>query len=237
MISWAKKTAELPQIGPGETISLNIPVTNSMDSDASSVKLQIYSPARSTLLADQVIAGNVPASGSTGIATQFAIPGNGSLGIYHIDYMLLDAQGAIVQPQTETDSGRFVVSKASIAGSPDKPIWFSVTTTSQNVPLGATFDYTFHIYNNSDQTRNLTIKSIFGHTKRPHEWNITAQPKTVTNITGADVFQDSAYLYDTMRAFLYDESNQEIGRYELSFKGFRPFAYIKLSSNKSIYLF
>jgi uncharacterized membrane protein/streptogramin lyase len=235
IISWAKKPAELPQIRPGETLSLNIPVANVMDSDAASTKLKIYSAARSTLLAEQNITGHVPASGSTVIATQVSIPGNGSLGIYHVDYVLLDTQSAIVQPQTEVDSGRFVVSKPTITGSPDKPIWFSVTTTSQNVPLDAPFDYTFHVYNNSDQTRNLTIKSIFGHTRRPHEWNVTVQPRTVKAITGSDIFQDSVYLYDTMRAFLYDELNQEIGRYELSFKGFRPHAYIKLSSNKSVY--
>jgi len=235
IISWAKKPAELPQIRPGETVPLNIPVANVMDSDAASTKLKIYSAARSTLLAEQNITGHVPASESTVIATQVSIPGNGSLGIYHVDYVLLDTQSAIVQPQTEVDSGRFVVSKPTITGSPDKLIWFSVTTTSQNVPLDAPFDYTFHVYNNSDQTRNLTIKSIFGHTRRPHEWNVTVQPKTVKAITGSDIFQDSVYMYDTMRAFLYDELNQEIARYELSFKGFRPYAYIKLSSNKLVY--
>ena len=235
IISWAKKPAVFPTVRPGETVSLNISVTNNLDSDAASTKLKIYTPDRSTLLAEQTIAGHVPASESTVISTQFTIPGNGSLGIYHADYVLLDAQGAIVQPQTETDSGRFVVSNPPKVGSPDKPIWFAVTTTSQNVPLGGTFDYTFHVYNNSNEIRHLTIRSFLGHTKKPHAWNVTAQPRTVATVTGSDIFEDRAYLYDTMRAFLFDESNQEIGRYELSFKGFFPYATISVSSNKSVY--
>ena len=235
IISWAKKPAELPQVKPGETISLNIPVTNNMDSNASSVKLRIYNPTRSLLLSEHIIAGSVPASESTIFVTQFTIPGNGEPGIYRADYVLLDTQGDIIQPQTENDFSRFVVNKPSTTGSPDKPIWFSVTTTSQNVPFGATFDYTFHVYNNSDEIRHLTIKSIFGHTKRPHEWHVTVRPKAVTTISGSDIFEDRVNMYDTMRAFLYDELNQMIGRYELSFKGFYPHAYIKLSSNKQVY--
>ena len=235
IISWAKKPTELPQVRPGETVSFNISVTNNLDSDAASTKLKIYTPDRSTLLAEQIIAGHVPAFESTVISTQFTIPGNGLLGIYHADYVLSDAQGSVIQPQTETDSGRFVVSNPSRVGSPDKPIWFAVTTTSQNVPLGSTFDYTFHVYNNSDETRHLTIRSVFGHTKRPHSWNVTAQPRTVATVTGSDIFEDRAYLYDTMRASLFDESNQAIGRYELSFKGFFPHATIAVSSNKSVY--
>lgn len=235
IISWAKKPTGLPQIYPGETISLNFPVVNVMDSDAAVTKLRIYSPSRSVLLAEQSISGLVPASGSTVITTQVAVPESGMPGVYQTDYVLLDTQGNVVQPPTETDLGRFVVARPPRTGFPDKLIWFSVTTSSQNVPVGATFDYTFHIYNNSDQTRNLTIKSIFGHTNRPHTWSVTVYPRTVATITGSDTFEDRQYLYDTMRAFLMDEVNQEIGRYELSFKGFFPAASISVAPDRSTY--
>jgi streptogramin lyase/uncharacterized membrane protein len=235
LISWAKKPSVLPQIRPGETIALNIPVSNHMDGVAVSTKMEIYPPGRSALYAEQIIAGQVPSHESTVIGTQLALPLNGALGVYQVDYVLLDAQGNIIQPSTEADSGRFILANPPKTGSPDKPIWFTITTTSQNVPFGEVFDYTFHVYNNSDVARNLVIKSIFGHTERPHTWNVSVQPRSKATVSGSDRFEDMAYMYDTMRAFLFDESNREIGRYELSFKGFFPFATIAASSNKPVY--
>ena len=47
IISWAKKPDQLPEIKPGESVSVSVSVTNNTTNDASSVKLLIYNPDRS----------------------------------------------------------------------------------------------------------------------------------------------------------------------------------------------
>ena len=217
MISWAKKPAVIPETRRNETVNLTLNIVNVSDNDASSAKLLIYSPDRTNLLAEQTITERVPAHGSTQVAMQYTAPTNALLGIYHIDYVLLDTQGIAIQPQTETDSGRFVVSNPPKTGTPDKPIWFSITTDSQEVFRRFPMNYQFHIYNNTSQTRNLTIRSAFGHTGQPHTWNVVAGPNSETIVSGSDPFTDS-FWFETLRASLHDESGQEIGRYQLTFR-------------------
>jgi hypothetical protein len=145
IISWAKKPVELPEIKPGETVSVSVEIKNYMDVDAASVKFSILDPNRK-VISEQTISQAIGAGQSVIIPFSYSSAASASLGIYHIDYTLLDPQGNVIQPQAETDSGRFVVSNPPSISAPDKPIWFSVSTSSQEVLFGALFDYTFHVF-------------------------------------------------------------------------------------------
>ena len=234
MLSWAKKPAVLPEVKPGETASLPVAFTNSTATNAGAIKIQIWNPDRSTLLSEQTVDLTVLAGQSVVNNVAWQAPTNAAIGIYHIDNILLDDSGNIIHPQAETDSGRFVVSSPPQTGTLKKDIWFSVSTTSQNVFYQDIFDYTFHIFNNTSQPRNLTVKNLLKHTGRTHEWKITANPNSETAITGSDQFIDSS-MYETMASYLYDEAGKEIGDYELSFKGRYPSVKTTVKTDKSTY--
>jgi hypothetical protein len=235
MISWAKKPGQLPEIRPGESVSISVSVTNNTTNDASSLKFLIYNPDRATLLSEQSISASIAAGQTVTIPVTYAATQTSALGIYHIDYLLYDSSGKTIQPQAETDSGRFAVSNPPRIGTPDKPIWFSVTTSSWEVLFGDPFDYTFHVFNNTDQTRNLTISNYLRHTGRSHTWNVVATPNGEMTVSGSDPFLDSMYMYQTMDSRLYDESGQEIGKYELSFKGVYPSGTASVKTDKAYY--
>ena len=102
------------------------------------------------------------------------------------------------------------MSKPPKTGTFDKPIWFSVSTSSHEVLFGAPFDYTFHVFNNTDESRSLTIRNNLRHTGRGQEWKITANPNGETRVSGTEIFIDRMWMFETMESILYDESMKEI---------------------------
>lgn len=98
MISWAKLPADLPEVQAGTQVTVSVAVTNSTVTDAAAVKMQIYSPDRSALLSERTVSISVPAGQSVDIAESYTPITISPLGIYHVDYILLDAQGDIIPP-------------------------------------------------------------------------------------------------------------------------------------------
>ena len=235
LLSWAKKPAILPEMKQGETMSLSVTLTNSTATDASSIKLQIWNPDRTILLSEQTMDLAIPAGESVVTNVNWRAAVTAGLGIYHVDYILLDVQRNIIQPQAETDSGRFVISNPPQSGSVRKDIWLSITSPNQEVFFNEPFIYTFHIFNNSATTRRLTLKSWLPHTNRWHEWQVTAAPNGDNVLNGSDLFIDSRFMFETLRAYLYDENNAEIGSYMLSFKGMFPSISVMTTPGKGTY--
>jgi hypothetical protein len=164
MINWAKSPDELPEIRPGETVSVSVEVKNITTNDASSVKLLIYNPNRSTLLSEQIASVSIPAGQSVIIPATYTTTSISTLGIYHTDYTLLDAQGTIIQPQAETDSGRFVVSKPPQSPAKVSQLTFSIQSDSEDYVVGSTVNFTTIAFNNSDIDRTVTAKVFDWHT-------------------------------------------------------------------------
>ena len=158
MISWAKKAVELPEVKPGETVSVSVEVKNITTNDAVSIKLLIYNPNRSILLSEQTVNHPISAGQSVTIPITYTTTPTSALGIYHIDYTLLDAQGNIIQPQAETDSGRFVVSKPPQISAQAPQIKFAVQSDSEDYVAGSTVNFTIIAFNNSDIDRTVTAK-------------------------------------------------------------------------------
>ncbi|HXE95228.1 MAG TPA: hypothetical protein VN642_02395 [Dongiaceae bacterium] len=235
MLSWAKKPITLPEIKPGETVTVPVTLSNSTATDAASIKLQIWNPDRSTLLLEQTVSLAVPAGQSIINNVSWQAAASSVLGIYHIDYILLDATDNIIQPQAETDSGRFAVSSPPQTSTVKKDIWLSITSPNQEVFFNEPFAYTFHVFNTTATTRNLTLKSWLPHTNRWHEWPVTATANGETVINGSDLFTDSRYMFETLRAYLYDENNVQIGSYMLSFKGVYPQVIATTTTGKPLY--
>lgn len=236
LINWAKKPVSLPETKPGNSLSILVTVHNNTGIDATEIRFSVYDMLRKNLIMQYNILADVPAGQSAQIPVSVNIQDN-KYGIYHIDYTLVNTQinpsGIIIQPPAETDDGRFIISNPPKVGTPDKPLWFSASTSSQDVIFGLLFDYTFHVWNNTDVERNLKIKAKFPHAKIEHEWNITANPNSETTLTISELFM---YGFGAMWAYLYDETNKIVAGYTIGFRGTYPSPLISTSLNKSIYI-
>jgi len=163
MITWVKKPALLPEIRPSQTVSLTLEAKNVSQTQTSSIKLLIYDPDRQTLLSEQTQAIDLPAGSVASIQIMYASLSNSPPGIYHIDYELYDANGNIIQPQAETDSGRFAISNPPVFGYNRKEINFAVNANAEHYFLGNEARFTVTIWNNSDVARTIRTDYLTYH--------------------------------------------------------------------------
>ena len=254
VIAWAKKPIQLPEINRGESLSLVVEVANQTDRDAASAKLLILNPDRSVIISEQVISANIPPHGSSQLAIQFETAPNAQRGVYHVDFVLLDNQGAILQPQTESDSGRFAVLErpGNPYRSPD--FYFSITSNVELVTVGGDIVFTVHSWNNGQQQKTITARYVF-----PHMYIETRDPSYGLFIGSVEPGTDSGWLTKTftigpsgkisfdhiMRnarhddfifVNFYDENNKLIGRAMRGYFLFLPTARATVSSNRNIYV-
>ncbi|GFO57557.1 hypothetical protein GMSM_45640 [Geomonas sp. Red276] len=249
MLTWAKKPAMLPEIKPGNQITVPVTVTNSAAGDAATVRLQLYNPDRSVLLSSQDVALAVPAGGSATITQSFVMAADSALGIYHVDYLLLDAGGNIVQPQAETDSGRFVVSNPPTNLQKSLDFNFAVNSDSEQYPRGASASFTVTMYNNTDSERTITAKYFFPH----HSWEtgedqyggdwyrrnvnliqtLTISPRSSANFT--HILNNARASYDRLWAYFYDENGQQVGDSSRGFYVFTPAITVTATPDKADY--
>ena len=164
MISWAKKPDTLPEKKPGESVAVSVTLTNATSTDASSVKLLIYNPDRLTLLSEQTVSVSIPAGQSASISVAYTTTQGSALGIYHIDYILYDSSGKIIQPQAETDSGRFAVSNPPANEYKPQDLLYSINTTSEYFVSGEAVPFTVTLWNNSSADKRLRMYWEFTHT-------------------------------------------------------------------------
>ncbi|MGQ9655226.1 MAG: hypothetical protein ACUVXD_14285 [Thermodesulfobacteriota bacterium] len=73
-----------------------------------------------------------------------------------MDYVLMDADGAVVQPQSETESGRFVVADPPPPGYQGCGLTFSVTSDADGYLVGATATIAATVYNATGEARQFT---------------------------------------------------------------------------------
>lgn len=240
IISWAKKPAALLEIKPGQTANLTVNVANYMDTNASSVKMTVLSPS-GTVVKEDVQSMALSAGQLSSISYVFASQANTALGIYRIDYTLLDGQGNILQAEAETDSGRFAVSNPSMQVI-SKPLSFSVTAPTENFMYGSNATFTWTIWNNSDTEKTVTLRYGFPH----HTWetgdqsygNFNNLTKTIT-VPAKDKASFTHTITirteDQLFSYLYDNNNQFVGQSNFKIWRSYPSANISAATNKSIY--
>jgi|GEM_PF-4731079 len=157
IISWAKKPQELMDVRPGEIVNLNLDVTNFTDVDTTSIKITILDPSRK-IVNEMTQNISIGANQSLTIPFTYTSSITSTLGIYHIDYTLLDAQGNIIQPQAETDSGRFALSKPPKTKAQIDRITFSIQSDAEHYVLGDAVTFTILAFNSSDVEKTITAK-------------------------------------------------------------------------------
>lgn len=214
--------------------------------DAASARLTVLDPDRNVVY-EETVATSVTAGASATVAFTYTVPpiippaplsGKGGVGIWHVDYTLLYANGHIIQPQAETDSGRFVV-----ANPPENPYKspdfnFSVVSDAEYYQYGSPATFTFNLWNNTDTNRQ--IRAMWG---LPHHYNgnfFNVAEKTVNvpahGQTSFTYVLDKVLDLDRLRAKFYDEAGAQAGYAEKGIRVVNPSIAVAVTTDKTAYI-
>ena len=172
IISWAKKPESIIEVRPGQAVNLDIDVSNFTDINAASIKLTILDPSRK-IVSEQTQSITVAAGQSATTPATYTTAPSSTLGIYHIDYILYDSSGTIIQPQAETDSGRFVVSNPPSSEYQPVDLSYSVNTPREEFLLGQPVPFTVTIWNNSNADKKLRMYWDLSHLQASYLGEVT----------------------------------------------------------------
>jgi len=140
---------------PTPTVNLTIKVKNNTESSASNVKLVVYTPDRKILMyeTEASIGLNQDETTEIPVTFTFTLPQLEitHFGIYHTFYELYDAEGNLVQMQTESDSGRFAIYKTPQPYTSTRDIDMWLTAETEYVYWDEKPKVTIHIKNNTDE--------------------------------------------------------------------------------------
>ena len=170
-IAWAKKPADLPINLPGAAVSVTLQIKNITDLPASQVKLTLMSPSRDRVVAEQTVGASVPAGGTGEAPFSYAFPANAELGIYHVDYELLDDAGVTIQPTAEEDTGRIVVAKPPASSYRPSDLLLSVLLPGgEDVVAGMPTVFRYRLVNGSPVEKHVRTY-----------WDVAHGPKTLAH--------------------------------------------------------
>lgn len=201
VIAWAKKPAALPEIRPGETVSLSLSLINNTATDAAQVKFTVLNPNKA-VIAEQTASVSV-SGGQTAVAPFTYTSSTASpLGIWYVDYTLLDAQGNTIQPRAETDSGRFVINNPQAVYSTNRLLSFSVQTDRETYLFSMTGNYTIKVANNSAIARTITAV---------YDGKATALTVPAES-SNSFIYSKKIYGSSTLYVDFYDESGLGLAR-------------------------
>jgi len=232
MISWAKAPDLLPEVRLGQTVSVSMETRNITTDVASSVKLSIYNPDRTTLLSEQNVNLSISAGQSVTIPVTYNTMQTSALGIYHIDYTLLDAQGTIIQPQAETDSGRFVVSNPPSNPYKSPDFGFSVQSDAEYYVYGSPATFTFILWNFTDRERQIRVFGNLSHHRKNIYKTVTIPPESSTQFT---YLLEKVVDLDRCFTWFYDESNKIIALESKGIWVVNPSANVTVTTDKHSY--
>ncbi|MBN1314336.1 MAG: hypothetical protein JXA42_02670, partial [Anaerolineales bacterium] len=194
LISWAIHPEEMPEYDPGEPVTLPVTLTNASNVDATSARLYLLDPDRHVVDQQDVVV-SVPAGGQ--VVVDFSTTAGNKLGIWWVDYELL---GSTVQDQVR--GARFVVSNPPPSSGPGKELGLTITAPSEHFIDGSTGRFTFHVFNFTDQEKEVEVRYGFPH----HTWetrnnsygNFSDLHQTLT-VPPATVVRDISSIPDSSR--------------------------------------
>ncbi len=208
MVSWSKNPDTLPEIKLYETVSVSVAVTNHTTMNASSIKLLIYDPDRKNVLSSQTIATSILAGQSFTIPVSYSSAFPPVFGIYHIDYELYDENGVVIQPQAETDSGRFAVSKRP--GNPYKSpdFNFSIQSDTELYLYGSPVTFTVIAWNNTDVDHTITFRYYLPNLGPDGTYSIEVPAGSSASFT---IVAPEVKNFGWLKGGFFDESGRQVG--------------------------
>lgn len=230
MVAWAKDANKIiPEYKPNTAITLPVKIINNCSQEASIVRLYIVKPQRIGVDSIEITQTIISGDSAT---INWTSPGKGNLGIWLINYSLVarDSNGNKKVVQTEVDGERFAVSN-NIASTNQTAITHSITSTSENFAVGGGGKFTYHVWNNTDQERTITVKYCFPYhcratgnamlygdfdasydTKYWLSKSITVPAHDHNSFDYVIPIVKTKYGMDLARSIIFDESDNEISR-------------------------
>jgi PKD repeat protein len=161
LLAWAMDPAVLPEFDPGALVSLPIAITNTSSLTATAVQLSLLAPGKTVARQETV---SVTLAAGDAISLTFNTTATLPLGIWRVDYALLDDAGQTVQALQQAE--RFVVKNPHPLSAPLKEVAFSVNAPTERFVSGSNGEFTFTVYNNTSVTRTLQVRYGLPH----HTW-------------------------------------------------------------------
>jgi len=238
LISWAKSPdREIKEYKPADTVSITIPVTNYSNSPSNSILLTLLDPNKKVMSTTEVVHSLNPGESAE---IPFTYLATWPLGVWWVNYTLKDSSGNTIQPETEGE--RIQVSyHYESPKSPD--ISFSVSAPSEYFSKGSEGIFTFHVWNNGDTDRDLTVKYHF-----PHHHQQTGDPVygvanyPLSNSVHVVAGGEASFVYvvpivtnDQLFSKIYDEGGNEIGHSNFKIWALEPSVSTKVQTDKIEY--
>ncbi|MCK4645895.1 MAG: peptidoglycan DD-metalloendopeptidase family protein [Candidatus Aminicenantes bacterium] len=226
LINWAKDfSSDIPEYNlrsnPTPEVSLNLEVKNLSEKAAVKAKiLWLYPDLKLHFEEEKPI--SLPAGGEATLSVSHTlsdIPDN-KLGIWHVDYSLYDSDGNEIQPQAETDSGRFILSRPPTEVFEVSDITVNVTTPDEEVSRGSQVSFKAHFTNRSAQEKRFHFWWDLSHRKAEYGGKIAVPGDS--SLT-EEILVDLQQLYSGSHRFwlhVFEENGEGIYR-SLTRMGFR----------------
>ncbi len=165
VLAWALDPKELPEFRPGAVVDLPVEVmnfglgaaANQQGTSAEKVRFTVFTPDRK-IFTERVVDAHVELNTLREVSLgDLALPAESveTVGIWWVDYTLLDASGTIVQEPVRAN--RFVVSPASVSPYQQRDFYFSIQSDSDFYPVGGRAEFTFIAYNHTDAAQLITV--------------------------------------------------------------------------------
>ncbi len=232
MLSWAKNPVqEIPEYIQGDAITMPVEIgyigTGAL---ASKAILTVYNPNKDAI-SSQTIACSLSHQGTATVLFNYTAPS--ILGIYWVNYTLLDANDNIVQE--EFGGARFAVATTLVGTKPQKEITLSVTSTEESYPNNSKGIFKATVYNDRLTETELLLKCYtYSHT--PYYWNPqTATVKVQSKDSSVVSFEvDNIHTDDQFVCELYENGEKIVSGF-IQFCVFSPFVNANVTTDKKMY--
>ncbi len=196
----------------GAVGQLSLSIVNDSEAIAKKVKITVLNPDKTQ---SEIHNLSLPTPLSSGQATvvnfQQVVPSD--LGIYHINYILQDQNNNSIQDEIEGDI--FSVYKKLDAPEITKELTFAVQSDFETYPRGSDINFSFIVWNHTENTKTITLKFSFFFNPTRGEEILIVPPKN--KITYVYTLYNVTQARDRLVAHFYDENNCRIGTADRSF--------------------
>lgn len=161
LLSWGRDFGEVPEVKPGESLQIAVPAhyaVGGMEASVAQVRLILRNPDRK-IFGTQEIPLEITAGETENVSFDFndvdqSLSKN-SLGIWWLNYELLDMNGNVVQAERE---GQRVALSKELKGTTQKNFAVTVDAPVTTALEGTKIPFKVITRNDGDSTQNLTLK-------------------------------------------------------------------------------
>ena len=191
IVAWAKKPMTLPEAQPGEAVTVPVTATNTSSSDGATIKIVVRDPSKN-IVTEIVNAMTIPAGGSVELTIPYSLQAAAPLGIWWVNYAVLDDKGSIIQPEQE--GARFVIATRPQSPAQQSGLSFSVLSDSENYIVGGNAVFTIMAFNSSSLERTIIVEYD------GNRQTLTAPPQGTASISYTKPIKNEASLGNWLTA-------------------------------------